>query len=386
MRLVELEAALSEISQPVLSVYLDANPKGSSVRATNVNSLPWLKKLAKSLAARMPTAARVAFQIQLDRVETFLRSSAPRNGGMVVFSGPKTWVCVLLPSPVSNALYWGKPAVEQLRRIASEQQNVCIVVVDRAGARFFRHELGEISEMPAMKFELDVSQWKQKEHGHMARRNTKMPHGPLRDAFKQRMDQQYQRFFRHIAERTKFVCGKDDPPVVLLVGSERLTKPIESALPLDIQERTVLIDEDLARISPAKLQAKILPRLADWTTRFAEARANRLLESEHAAVFGVDETLAQLQDGRLGSLLIVRGLDAALRQCAKCGDINRSADPVCVRCGGARQAVTLSQVLYDLAKNRHTKVEVLDPDGAKKLAKAGGLGGWLRQPMLVAAR
>jgi hypothetical protein len=48
--------------------------------------------------------------------------------------------------------------------------------------------------------------------------------------------------------------------------------------------------------------------------------------------------------------------------------------------------VMLSAVLDQLAKKHHTKIEVLDPVAAKKLAKAGGMGGWLRQPTLVAAR
>lgn len=334
----------------------------------------------------MPAVEREAFRTQLNRVEAFLRESQTGTGPLAIFASPAKWVCLHLPLAASNELHWGKPSLSQLRRIAEELPGVCIVAVDRAGARFFRYELGELSELPAMKFEVDVSQWKRKEHGHMARRNTRMPHGPLRDVFKRRMDEQYHRFFRHIAERAKFVCAKHDLQAVLLVGSERLTKPVKSALPLEVQERAVLVPEDLARVSPAKLQAKILPKIGEWLRRFSEARAARLMESEHGAVVGFDETLAELQNGRIGSLLIVRGLDADLRQCAKCGEVNRSADPACATCGGPRRKMTLAQVLDGIAKEHHTRIEVLDPDSAKALAKAGGMGGWLRQPTLVAAR
>jgi Bacterial archaeo-eukaryotic release factor family 10 len=386
MRLAALESELSKVSQPILSLYFEANPKTSASRSSNVNSLPWLRKEAKSLAAGLSAADRKAFQTQLDRVEKFLRNTTTGNAALAIFSGPSKWIYVPLPFAVSNELRWGEPALSQFRRIAEEQQNVCIVAVDRAGARFFRYVLGELSEMPAMKFEIDLSQWKEKEHGHMARRDTKMPHGFLRDAFKQRMDQQYQHFFRHIAERIKFVRAKEHLEMVLLVGSERLTGPIGSALPHEIQDRTVLVGEDIARVAPAKLQAKILPKIADWMKRFAEMRASRLLESERKAVVGLDETLAELQNGRIGSVLMVRGLDASLRQCLNCGDINRSADPVCAACRGPRKNVMLSQVLDEMAKQHHTKIEILDPDAAKNLAKAGGIGGWLRQPTLVAAR
>lgn len=386
MRLAGLESELSGISRPILTLYLEANTKGSASRSSTVNSLPWLRKEGKVLAARLQPKGRAAFRAQLDRVEKFVRNSATGNGALAIFSGPAKWVYVPLPFAVSNELHWGQPDLMQLRRIADEQQDACIVAVDRAGARFFRYQLGDLAEFPAMKFEIDLSQWKHKEHSHMARRDTKMPHGPLRDAFKQRMDEQYLHFFRHVSERIKFVCAKENLEIVLLVGSERLTKPIQSALPREIQERTVLVGEDLARVAAAKLQTKILPKISQWMNQFAEHEAARLLESEGAAVVGLDETLAELQNGRIGSVLLVRGLDAALRQCVNCGDINRSADPSCVMCGGARREVMLRQVLDDLTKEHHTRIEVLDPNAAKKLAKAGGIGGWLRQPVLVAAR
>jgi hypothetical protein len=386
MRIPNLEASLSKVSQPLLSLYLEASPKGSTGGRSAVNSLPWLKKQAKSLANRIPAVERDAFETQLKVVETFLRGSSSGNAPLIIFSGPGRWVCLHLPSPVSNELHWGQPDLTQLRRIAAEQQNICIVAVDRAGARFFRYEFGELSELPSMKFERDVSQWKRKEHGHMARRDTKMPHGPLRDAFKQRMAEQYQHFYQHLAERTKFVCAKEKLEAVFLVGSERLTKPIESALPREIQDHTVRIGQDLARISPAKLRAQLLPKISEWIRQFSVARVTRLIESDRGSIVGFDETLAELQKGRIGSLLMVRGLDTALRQCANCGYIDRSADPVCATCGGPRRSVMLSEVLDDLAKNHEAKIEILDPAAAKKLAKAGGLGGWLRQPTLAAAR
>jgi hypothetical protein len=385
MRLPELEASLAESSTPLLTVYLEGTPGGVG-RNPIANDRPWIRKVAKSVETGLAASEREAFRAQVNRVEEFLRSSAPKTAALAIFACPEKWICLHLPSPVSNELCWGKPSLAQLQRIAEEQPGVCIVVVDRAGARFLRYELGELFELPAMKFEVDVSQWKRKDHGHMARRNTKMPHGMLRDVFKQRMDEQYMHFFRHIAERTKFVCAKEDLQAVLLVGSERLTKPIKSTLPLDLQDRAVLIPQDLARVSSAKLHAKILPKIGEWMQRLSEARAARLLESERGAVVGFDETLADLQQGLIGTLLMVRGLDAAVRQCTKCGDVNRSADPVCAACGGSRRQVALGQVLDGIAKEHHTRIEVLDPESAKALAKAGGMGGWLRQPILVAAR
>lgn len=384
MRLTALEESLAQASQPVLSLYLEGRPKQSSNGRFGMTLRPWLKKQAKALAAGMSATERKEFQTQLDRIENFLQGA--ENRPLAIFSAADKWTCLHLPAPVSNELQWGKPALAQLRRIAEEQRKLCVVAVDRAGARFFQYELGDLAELPAMRFELDVSQWKRKEHGHMARRNTKMPHGLLRDAFKHRMEEQYKHFFRHVAHRIKFVFANEHSQGVLLVGSERLTKSIEAALPREIRDRAVLIPEDLARILPAKLQAKILPKISEWMRQFSEARVVRLLESARGSVVGFDETLAELQNGRIGTLLMIRGLEVPLRQCTNCGEVNRSADPVCATCLKPRHEVMLSQVLDGLAKQHDTSIEILDPDAAKSLVKAGGMGGWLRQPTLVAAR
>lgn len=384
MRLPVLES-LAEVSQPLLSLYLEAIPKQPTNGRFRLSSYPWLKKKAKALTAGMAPAECDAFRTELERVERFLSGPVAGSGALAIFSAPAKWTCLHLPSPVSNEIHWGEPSLTQLRRIAEEQQTLCIVAVDRAGARFFKYELGELAELPAMQFEIDTSQWKRKEHGHMARRDTKMPHGALRDTFKRRVDEQYHRFFHHIAERIKFIYTKQRSQGVLLVGSERLTKPIESVLPREIQEHTVRIAEDLARIAPAKLQGKIGPKIASWMRHYSKARAERLIESTRGSVIGFDETLAELQNGRIGTLLLVRGLDVPLRQCTNCGEINRSADPVCRTCRGARREVMLSQVLDALAKAHNTRIEILDPAAGKELAKAGGMGGWIRQPIVVAA-
>lgn len=385
MRVEALKESLSESNEPLLTVYLE-HSNGAANRRSNLGSQAWVRKAAKTLAPKIPASQRKAFRTQVDRVDSFLGSSPLVGGALAIFASPEKWLPLHVATTVTNEMHWGKPVLSQLVRIAEGQQNVCVIAVDRAGAHFFRYELGELSEMPAMKFELDVSQWKRKEHGHMARRNTKMPHGLLRDAFKQRQQQQYLHFFRHVAERAKFICSREHIDGVFLIGSERLTKPICSALPREIQERAVLIPQDLAGIAPDRLQARIIPKIAEWMKQFAKARAERLLESERGAVVGFDETLAELQKGKIGTLLIVQGLDSPLRQCTNCGDVNRSSDPHCMVCGGRRRNISLNQIIDELATAHRTRVEILDRDAARNLAKAGGMGGWLRQPTLVAAR
>ena len=213
----------------------------------------------------------------------------------------------------------------------------------------------------------------------MARRATEMPHGNLRDAFKQRMDDQYLHVCREVATRTAAMARQQGLASIFLVGSKRLTKPIEAALPQKLQGNVTLIAEDLARVSAKVLKKHISSGIASRAKADAMRRVDQLVDGARGTVVGLDEALAHLQNGTIGILVVARGLDQDAKQCVKCGLVNRSADPVCPSCGSERQAIRLSDVLPDLLRLHQTAMEVVNGAAGDKLRAAGGVGGWLRR-------
>jgi len=255
----------------------------------------------------------------------------------------------------------------------------CVVAVDRTRARFFRYEFGGLTQIELRKFEIDQSQWKMKDHAHMARRDTKMPHGAERDVFKKRMDAQYQHLCAETAAEIRALCGRYKLAGIILVGSARLIDPIAEALPAALKPQLMMIPKDLARFSLAELKDHIAPAIAQWEQAQEEIVVADLLSAESGAVAGIDETLAQLQDGSLRKLVVARKLNARLSQCVVCGLASRSADPRCIACGGPRRHVQILDVLPELAGARKTEIELVSGAAAEKLAAAGGMGGWLRK-------
>ncbi|MGB7022465.1 MAG: VLRF1 family aeRF1-type release factor [Candidatus Acidiferrales bacterium] len=367
------------LPQPVLTIYLDTNPAERDNQRKAPGYLTWLKDEAKSVGADVPVRERRLFREQLSRVEHFLRDQTSHQRGLLIFAGPATWETVNLEIPVRNELHWGKPCVSQLLGIMDEQKPCCIVAVDQAGARFFRFHLGEMAEFPELKFRIDVSQWKEKDHAHMAQRRTRMPHGPQRDAFKSRVNDEFRHFFVKVAEKTRNLCAKEGLCSIFLIGSARLTEPIEFQLPRQLRDRVACINEDLARVTISDLNAHLTPLIEAREKELIKQRVDDLLDGRHGTVVGLDETLAQLQNGTVSTLMLVRGLDARLRQCVKCGLASRSADPVCVSCGGARERAMLSEALPELARANRAEIEVVNTEAAAKLITSGGIGGWLRQ-------
>jgi len=212
----------------------------------------------------------------------------------------------------------------------------------------------------------------------MARRDTKMPHGAERDVFKKRMDAQYRHFCAQTSADIRDVCGKYKLTGIILVGSARLIDPIGEALPAELKPQ-LMIAKDLARFSLTELKNHIAPAIAQWEQAQEEIVVAGLLSAESGAVAGIDETLAQLQDGSLRKLVVARKLNARLSQCVVCGLASRSADPRCIACGGPRRHVQILDVLPELAGARKTEIELVSGAAAEKLAAAGGMGGWLRK-------
>jgi hypothetical protein len=67
-------------------------------------------------------------------------------------------------------------------------------------------------------------------------------------------------------------------------------------------------------------------------------------------VLGVDDTLAGLQEGLTRDAVVEHGIAEQVRQCTKCGWIDRTPDAICRACGGARLVTGLRAVLPQLAK------------------------------------
>jgi hypothetical protein len=376
---LKLVQSFSRLPQPILTAYLNANPAARARRNLVPPYMIWLKTRAKRLAEGLAAPERDLLQEQANRAEKFLSQHVPRQRGLLIFAGPKTWELVPLPLEVKNELHWGKPALAQLFWILSERKPYGAVVIDRSGVRFFRYWLGEMTELEKKKFRIDISQWRKKDLGHFARLGIKKTRGSQRDTFEHRMDAQYQHICHQIAGDVKDLITRQRLAAIFLVGPDRLTQLIQERVPQDLRRKTVLVDESPVKASLLDLQRRLETGITEWKAKHNAELVAFLSGNDPGAVIGLDETLARLQRKEIRALVVAQDLEASLHRCAKCGWTDRSADPVCSRCGGKRKAETLREILPELAGIYKVDVEVVGGRGAERLNKAGGLAGWLRR-------
>jgi len=386
--------SLSQLSSPLLTAYVSTTAVEALLHGPVREYTDWLTDESRPIAENLSPAEKELFLKQLDRIQEFLRQREPHGRSLVIFAGSSAWEIVSLQQAVKNELHWGKPALTQLLWLASEHRPCGIIVVDHAGARFFHYWLGEIVEYEEMKFAVDITHWKTKELSHVVDAGSRNRLGPIpaggrgnqRDDFKKRMDGQYARLCREVAQRAANLYGSEGVAAVFLVGPDKLIRPIEAKFLQSFRKPIVLSDQDLARVTPLELWNHLEPLIADWERRHEAELVAAVTSEERGTVAGFDEILADLQKGKIHALVIGRGLDATLRQCVQCGWADRSQDPVCSACGGDRRTVTLRDILPDMARRQQVEINVVSDTAAEHLKESGGMGAWLRQPKSITAR
>jgi hypothetical protein len=160
-----------------------------------------------------------------------------------------------MPVEVRNELHWGEPDLTQLESIFLHNQPGCVVAIDRAGIRYFSYGFGELQKLRDVALGKDTKNWKRKDYGHSAAPGTHLSHGPQSDAFQKRVDAQFNRMYRRVAQETETLCTANHLSWILLVGPARMLTPLKRAFG---NRRDVRIAEaDIARMPYGTLKARI---------------------------------------------------------------------------------------------------------------------------------
>jgi hypothetical protein len=255
---------LSELPSPLATVYLGRSAGTASSHGPVAARISWLKREARSVARDMPPAETRFFREQISRIERSLREQTSWENGLLIFAGPEVWEVFSLPPGVKNELHWGPPALDQMSALLNGHRLYGALVLDRTGARFFCCGQGELVPLADWSFQTNVSTWKKKDLGHVSQPGIRKTRGSQRDTFDHRMDAQYQRFYRELAHHAEDLCRIEHLAGVLLVGSERMTRPIEKLCSPWLRARISHLDQDVAHFPLPSLQRRLEKAIAAW--------------------------------------------------------------------------------------------------------------------------
>ena len=210
--------SLASLAEPVVSVFLNTENPNPSRHPRVPADLSWLHKNKAALEESLTVHEAKEFEKVFARVEEFLDGRHPQEKALAVFAGYNTWTVIPLETTVQNEIHWGKPSVGQFVRLLGEHSRYSVVTVDRNTARFFEFYLGEFTSLSEKQFEIDESQWKRTDVGHIATEAMRKGHGPDRDLYDHRLDAQYEKLWRDTAVYAASLVKQHDFAGIFLVG------------------------------------------------------------------------------------------------------------------------------------------------------------------------
>jgi hypothetical protein len=374
---------LASIKEPVVSVFLNTENPNHSRHPRLAADVSWLRKNKAALEHSLAVHEAKGFEKVFARVEEFLEGRHPQEKALAIFAGPNNWTVLSLQAAVQDEIHWGKPAVGQLVRFLDEPR-YGVVAVDRNTARFFEFYLGEFTSLSERQFEVDESQWKRTDVGHIATEAMRKGHGPDRDLYDHRLHAQYEKLWSDTAAHVASLVKQHDFARTFLVGPERLVSSIHKHLAFAADIPVVNVFEDLGQFAAKDIRRRVEPLIAEYEhkAQFTEVRA--LLTADVGSVIDPDEALAKLQAGIIGTLFVGENHELHLRECVNCLTVSRESGPVCAQCGGQRIDVAMTETLARIALAKGTKLSFVSGEAGELLAKAGGMAGRLRQHQRIA--
>ncbi len=273
-----------------------------------------------------------------------------------------------LSVPVPNRLTLGdRPIVGPLVEILERYHHHGVVVVDREHLRLLSMFLDQTLHEQAVETDPYPTAHDVKRGGFSAK------------DFQARKEEETRHFFKEFATELEDFVRRYRPDDLIMLGTPENVKKFTDFVPSSIQEMIVHTDRIQVDATAAEIRQKLAPVFERQLTQ-EEAQAVDLLrdrvKESHMAVSGLDDTLEQLQEGKLQVLVIGRGLSVRGGSCSKCGFVLARTSGDCPYCGGAvENSLDLGEEIVRIAEDKSVSIEFVERSAVEDL---GGVGGLLR--------
>lgn len=362
----ELVAFRSDGSS-VLSLYLNVDP---TVRTTEEYKLI-LRSLLKQ-------AADEADPEDIGAVERYFDFEYDWQGrGVAVFSchDAAFWRSYSLAVPVADCVYVShRPYLKPMTDVLDAYGRYGVILVDRAGARMFLFNLGELEEATGLLGE-EVRRIK---HGGAS--GVAGMRGGMTARSARREEAVVLRNLKDVAEAAQTFCQEKGCTRLVLGGTEANVSQFRDLLPKSLQDKVIGTFTIDFGAPEAEVQAKSMALIEE----VAQRREVELVEAMIAGwkrgsggTAGMADTLAALQEHRVGTLLIAAGYELSGYRCPHCRYLMLNEHQTCPLCGSEIEPVEdLVETITHRALEQGVEVEIVR--GNKKLEEAGSVGALLR--------
>ncbi|MFO7894314.1 MAG: hypothetical protein R6U63_11310 [Longimicrobiales bacterium] len=354
----------------VLTVYLDMSVNENQKRTYQV-FLNQEKAEFPELDSDRPGHHREPLGAAFERVENWLSSEFDESKkGVALFTeiGGDWFEAYQLSVPVENRLtIYERPIVGPLVEILERYHHHGVVLVDREHLRLMSLFLDQTLNEREVETEPYPTPHDVRRGGFSAK------------DFQDRKAEETRNFFKEFADEVSAFVRRHNPDDLILLGTTENVKKFREFLPESVKALIAHTDRMDIEATAPEVRERLAPvfeaHLDEEEARVVQLLRDRVQEA-HKAVAGLDDTLQELQEGKLESLVIARGTDSRGGRCDSCGFFLARQTGSCPYCGGSvREAVNLGEAMVRMAVDQGIEVDFVP---ASTIGELGGVGGLLR--------
>ncbi len=195
--------------------------------------------------------------------------------------------------------------------------------------------------------------------------------------YQKRKEQERRQFFKDFAREAEEFDHRYRPDHLILLGTDENVKQFTEYLPVQLREKIVYTAAGPAGPRTSDIVQRLLPFFGQ-RAQAEETRAVQVLQDRvrhrHYAAAGIHQTLEQLQEGKVDTLVIARDLREAGAQCQRCGFFLARHRGNCPYCGGElRDGIDLAEAMIRMAEEQEISVEFVSQQALADVRGAGAL-------------
>jgi hypothetical protein len=354
--------------RPILSLFLDMSVNSDNKRTHQI-FLNKERARFSELESDRDNHHREPLGAVLARIDQWIEDSYdPVNKGIAIFAevGGDWFEALQFPARTSNRLeLLEHPVIGPLSEVVSAHPRCGVIIVDREHLRLMSVHMGVLGEDYRMEPEaIDAP------HDVQAG-------GYSHKGYQKRKAEEARHFYRDFCDEVNRFDQRLRPDVWILLGTTENTQHFRDNLPKQITDRILHTAHSPLGVPAADI-IRLVDTVVDERARRTEAAALDLVQDRvrqsHFATAGLQDTLVQLQEGKVERLVVARDLDKDGVQCTQCGFYLVQREGACPYCGGTlRDGVDLVESMIRMAANQEVGLDFVAGDTMRDLKGVAAL-------------
>ena len=359
-----------DAGRKVISLFLDMSVNSDNKRTYGVFLSKQRSRFAE-LDSDREAHHREALGEAFARIERWIEDNFDEaNKGLAIYAeiGGRWIAGYQVAVPLQNRFEIAeRPLIGPLAEVVECHPLYGVVVLDRDSLRLLSVRSGQVLAEATTKTQL------------IPPPNDVQAGGYSQKDYQKRKEQERRHTFKEFAREVDDFERKYRPEHLIIVGIDDNVKHFTDCLSAQVRSRIVYATSGPAETRTSDIVQRLLPffgqRQQEEEIRTIQVLQDRV-RHRHFAAAGIHQTLEQLQEGKVETLVIARDLRQHGAQCRQCGFILARHDGACPYCGGEiRDGVDIGEAMIRLAQEQDVPVEFVsrqaltDVDGAGALLK-----------------